>query len=75
MKSIFFSVLFLFISALASNAGCYTGSACSIEGLQTMQYVSDIENYFAKNAPEPVFIGEAPPVMLYNDLFLFNTIV
>lgn len=75
MKNLFCGLFFIFCSALIAQAGCFTGAACSIDGLKNKQYADAIENYFAKNIMEPDFVNGLNSVAFYNELFLFNTIV
>lgn len=70
--------MFLFMTFIMLNpafANCYTGFACSIEGLQVFERVNTINNYFAKNVPEVNYITGKFDVSNYNDLFIFNTVV
>ena len=75
MKNLVISIFLLFILANAAQAGCFTGAACSIDGLEKMTYINAIENYFARTVPEPIFVSTNSPAMFYNNLFIFNTIV
>lgn len=75
MKNLVFCLLFVFCCALTVQAGCFTGAACSIDGLQNKQYADAIENYFAKNIMEPDFVNSSNSIVFYNELFIFSTIV
>lgn len=70
--------IFLFITLIMLNpafANCYTGFACSIEGLHAVERANTINSYFAKNVPEINYTTGKLNILNYNDLFIFNTIV
>lgn len=74
MKSLIMSVLFFCMPILA-QASCFTGAACSIDGLKNLEYKQMIENYFERKVIEPNYVSSVSPVFVYKDLFVFNTIV
>ena len=75
MKSLICAIILISQCWLIVQAGCFTGAACSIDDLQKKEYSIAIEKYFNKNILEPNFVRKDSPVVVYNDLFLFNTIV
>ena len=74
MKSLIMLVLF-FCVAMSVKASCFTGAACSIDGLKNLEYKQMIESYFERKVIEPNYVSSLTPVFVYNDLFVFNTIV
>lgn len=74
MKSLFM-IIAVILTATQVQASCFTGAACSIDGLKNIEYKQMIENYFEKKIIEPNYISSLTPILVYNDLFVFNTIV
>lgn len=79
----FATILIMFNMIFHQNAfaGCNTGFACSINDLAQNEIAifeenkSLINNYFERKIIEPNYISKTTPVLTYNDLFLFNTIL
>ncbi len=79
----FSTILIMFSMIFQQNAfaGCNTGFACSINDLAQNEIAifeenkSLINNYFERKIIEPNYISKTTPVLTYNDLFLFNTIL
>ena len=74
MKSLLMFIVFV-LSSIQVQATCFTGAACSIDGLKNLEYKQMIENYFEKKIIEPNYVSSLSPILVYNDLFVFNTIV
>ena len=84
MKRFFelFFILFIFSGlTISAFAYCTTGYACSIQDIEKIQaernraFLADIDNYFSKEINEDIFFGKISSSIIYNDLFIFNTIV
>ena len=84
MKKFFYLTILLFLFFINSEnsfADCLTGFACSIEDIEKLQaeqnevFIKSINYYFSKNINEDIFLRKISSQIIYNDLFIFNTIV
>lgn len=70
-----------FNMVLCSFASCYTGFACSINDLEQKQakkhkeFNENLNNYFSKKINSDYFFSKRYSNIVYNDLFIFSTIV
>lgn len=66
---------------MSSSANCYTGFACSIASIENEAqkqfdaFSQKLDKYFSKKINEDFFFSKKPSEVIYNDLFIFNTVV
>ena len=75
------SLIALINLCLSSYANCSTGFACSIVGMENQaikqfnEYTQNLDRYFSKNIKEDIFFSKKSSDIVYNDLFIFSTVV